>query len=169
MRDPSTVGPFASPLGALDLASLLSGSILFWLEVVVLRFSPSRLILRTVQVLCAPFLCQTLKEGLSICPVETVRLILQGRGRLRLTHNAIFFSWMHLRVLLDAAAFIRCILYCLFQAGIQATYGSTRLVTAAAALARDAPLGDVPCLGEWGATPQLISNFSRPSRYSWKA
>jgi hypothetical protein len=78
--------------------------------------------------------------------VETVRLILQGRGRLRLTHKAIFFSWMHLRNLLGAAAFNCCIQHCLFQAGIQATSGSTRLV---AALARGAPLGDVLCLGDW--------------------
>jgi hypothetical protein len=56
---------------------------------------------------------------------------------------------MYLRDLLVAAAFNRCIQHCLFQAGIQATSGSTRLVAASAALARGAPLGDVPCLGDW--------------------
>jgi hypothetical protein len=90
-----------------------------------------------------------------------VRLILQGKGRLRLTHNAIVFSWMHLCILLEAAAFSCCILYCLFQAGIQATSGSTRLVAASAAQARGVPLGDVP-VSATGAMPQLISNFFTP-------
>jgi hypothetical protein len=83
--------------------------------------------------------------------VETVRLILQGRGRLRLMHDAIFFSWMHLRILLDAAAFNRCILHRLLQAGIQATSNSTVLVAASAA-----PLGAVPRLGDWGTAPALF-------------
>jgi hypothetical protein len=39
-----------------------------------------------------PFRVKPWKEGLRICPVETVRLILQGRGCLHLTHCAIFFS-----------------------------------------------------------------------------
>jgi hypothetical protein len=81
--------------------------------------------------------------------VETVRLILQGRGSLHLAHNTIFFSLMHLRVLLDAAAFNRCILRCFLSAGIQATSGSTGLVAASATLVRGAPLCAVPCLGDW--------------------
>jgi hypothetical protein len=83
--------------------------------------------------------------------VETVRLILQGKGRLRLVHNAIFFSWMLPRILLDAAVFNRCILHCLLKAGIQATSGSTVLVAAVAALVRGVPLGAVPCVGNWSS------------------
>jgi hypothetical protein len=75
--------------------------------------------------------------------VETVRLILQERDGLRLSHNAIFFSWMHPHDQLDAAAFNRCIQHCLVLAGIQATSGSTRSVAASAVLARGASLGDV--------------------------
>jgi hypothetical protein len=39
---------------ALELASLLSGTNHFWLEVDIIHFSASRLNLRTVQVLFAP-------------------------------------------------------------------------------------------------------------------
>jgi hypothetical protein len=85
-----------------------------------------------------------------------MRLILQGRGRLRLTRNAIFFSWMRLCIFLDAVSFNRCILRCLLQAGILATSGSTGLVAASAALVRGAPLGAVPRFGDWGSAPALF-------------
>jgi hypothetical protein len=62
---------------------------------------------------------------------------------------------MRLRVFLDAAAFNCCILRCLLQAGIQATSGSSGLVAASAALARDAPLGAVLRLGDRGSAPAL--------------
>jgi hypothetical protein len=78
------------------LASLLSDTNHFQLEEDVIRFTPSRLTkMDQPGPLCPPFYVKPWKEGLSICPVETVRLILQGRGCLRLTHNTIFFSWMH--------------------------------------------------------------------------
>jgi hypothetical protein len=53
---------------ALDPASLLSGTNHFRLEVDVIRFSPFRLYLGTVQVLFAPFQCQTLERGLELLP-----------------------------------------------------------------------------------------------------
>jgi hypothetical protein len=130
------------------LASLLSDTNHFRSEDGIIRFAPSCLTkMDRPGPLCPPFCVKPWKEGLSIFPVETVRLILQERGCLRLTHNAIFFSWMHPRDLLDAAAFNRCIQHCLVQAGIQAT--STRSVAASATLAHGASLGDVLCLGDW--------------------
>jgi hypothetical protein len=81
--------------------------------------------------------------------VETVRLILLEKDCLSLQHNAIFFSWTHPHKQLDAAALNRCIQHCLIQAGIQATYGSTRSGAASAALACGASLGDVLRLGDW--------------------
>jgi hypothetical protein len=133
-----------------------SGTNHFWLEVGFIRFSPSACFLGTTQVQFAPFSVRLWNDGLSFCPVETVRLILQGRVRLHLAQNAIFFSWMRLLVLLDAAAFNRCILRCLLQAGIQATFGSTGLVSASAALVCDAPLGAVPRLCDRGSAPALF-------------
>jgi hypothetical protein len=66
------------------------------------------------QVRFALFCVRPWKDGLSFCPVETVGLILQGRGRLHLTQNAIFFSWMRLCVFWtlrpSIAAFLRCLL-----------------------------------------------------------
>jgi hypothetical protein len=50
---------------------------------------------------------------------------------------------------LDAAAFNRCIQYCLVKAGIQATSGFTRSVAASAELAGSASLGNVLRLGDW--------------------
>jgi hypothetical protein len=91
--------------------------------------------------------------------VETVRLILQGRGCLRLTHNAIFFSWMHSHDQLDAAAFNRCI-HCLALAGIQATSGSSRLIAASAALARGTSVGDVLRLGDWSNASTYFRFFT---------
>jgi hypothetical protein len=80
--------------------------------------------------------------------VETVRLILLERDHLRLQHSAIFFSWTFPHKPLDAAAFERCIQFCLVKAGIQAMPGSTRSVAASAALAGSASLGDVLRLGD---------------------
>jgi hypothetical protein len=53
---------------ALDPASLLSGTNHFRLEVEVIRFSLFRLNLGTVQVLFAPFQCQTLERGIELLP-----------------------------------------------------------------------------------------------------
>jgi hypothetical protein len=78
--------------------------------------------------------------------VETVRLILLERDHLHLQHSAIFFSWTFPHKPLDAAAFERCIQFCLVKAGIQATSGSTRSF---AALASSASLGNVLHLGDW--------------------
>jgi hypothetical protein len=45
---------------------------------------------------------------------ETVGLVLQGRGRVRLQQSAFFFCWMHLRIFWtrwpSIAAFLRCLL-----------------------------------------------------------
>jgi hypothetical protein len=71
------------------------------------------------------------------------------RNHLCLQHSAIFKSWTFPHKPLDAAAFNRCIQFCLVKAGIQATSGSTRSVAASAALARGALLDDVLHLGNW--------------------
>jgi hypothetical protein len=99
--------------------------------------------------LAPPFYGKSWKEDLSVCPAETVRLIFLERDRLRLQHNAIFFSWTFPHKPLDAAAFERCIQFCLVKAGIQATPGSTRSVATSAALAGSASLGDVLRLGDY--------------------
>jgi hypothetical protein len=99
--------------------------------------------------LAPPFYVKPWKEDLCVCPVETVRLILLERDRLHLQHSAIFFSWTFPHKPLDAAAFERCLHYCLVKAGIQVTPGSIRSVAASAALAGSASLGDVLCLGNW--------------------
>jgi hypothetical protein len=52
-----------------------------------------------------PFYVKPWKEYFCVCPVETVRLILMERDRLRLKHSAIFFSWTFPHKPLDAAAF----------------------------------------------------------------
>jgi hypothetical protein len=98
--------------------------------------------------LAPPFYVKPWKENLCVCPVETVRLILLERDRFRLQHSAIFFSWTFPHKPLDAAAFERCIQFCLVKAGIQATSGSTRSVSASAALASSASLGDILRLGD---------------------
>jgi hypothetical protein len=81
--------------------------------------------------------------------METVRLILLERKHLHLQHSAIFFSWTFPHKPLDAAAFERCLQFCLIKAGIQATPASTRSIAASAALAGSASLGDVLHLGDW--------------------
>jgi hypothetical protein len=81
--------------------------------------------------------------------VETIRLILLEHDRLCLQDSAIFFSWTFPHKPLDAAAFKRCIQFCLIKAGIQAMPGSTRSVAASATLAGSALLGDVLRLGDW--------------------
>jgi hypothetical protein len=135
---------------ASELVSLLSDANHFQWEGENIRFTPSRLT-KTDRPghLSPPFYVKPWKEDLCICPVETVRLILLECNRLCLQHVAIFFSWTHLHKQLDAAAFNRCIQYCLVQAGIQATSGSTRSVAASATLARGTSLGDVLRLGDW--------------------
>jgi hypothetical protein len=115
-----------------------------------LRFVPSRLT-KTDRPghLAPPFYVKPWKEDLCICPVETVRLILIEHDRLHLQHSAIFFSWTFPHKPLVAAAFERCISYCLVKAGIQSMPGSTRSVAAFIALAGSASLGDVLRLGNW--------------------
>jgi hypothetical protein len=68
--------------------------------------------------LAPPFYVKSWKADLCVCPVETVRLILLERDRLRLQHSAIF-SWTFPHKPLDAAAFERCIQFCLVKAGIR--------------------------------------------------
>jgi hypothetical protein len=96
--------------------------------------------------LAPPFYVKPWKDDLCVCPVETIRLILKECDRLRLQHSAIFFSWTFPHKPLDAAAFECCLRYCLVKAGIQATPGSTRSITA---LAGSTSLGEVLRLGDW--------------------
>jgi hypothetical protein len=91
------------------------------------------LFLGTIRSCLPPFSARPWKEGLSFCPVETVRLIP-------------FWTLQP-----SFAAFLLCLL----QAGIQVTSGSTCLVAASALLVRGAPLGAVLQLGNWGSAPAL--------------
>jgi hypothetical protein len=140
---------------AVELVALLCNDTHYRWEGYNLRFVPSRLT-RTDRpgLLTPPSASSPWKDGLRVCPVETVRLILKERDRLHLQHSAVFFSWSFPQHPLDAAAFVRCIRYCLVKAGIQAAPGSTRSV---AALAAGASLGEV-----WGTgrTRQPISASS---------
>jgi hypothetical protein len=115
--------------------------------------------LGTTQVQFAPFSVRLWKDGLSFCPVETVSVILQGRGCLRLTQNAIFFSWMRLR--------------CLFLSLSSWHPGdSPGLVAASAALVRGAPLGAVPRLGGRGSArlrPSCFPFLLCPMRFDWES
>jgi hypothetical protein len=133
-----------------ELVALLCDNNHFRLEGENLRFVPSRLT-KTDRPghLFPPFYVKPWKEDLCVCPVETIRLILLERSRLRLQHSAIFFSWTFPHNPLDAAAFERCLQYCLVQAGILATPASTRSIAASAALAGSPSLGDVLRLGDW--------------------
>jgi hypothetical protein len=99
-----------------------------------------------------PFPCRALERGLEHLPSGDCEAHSAGKRTLAsyaLRHLQLDASFF--RDMLVAAAFNRCIQHCLFQAGIQATSGSTRLVAASVALARGALLGDVPCLGEWNS------------------
>jgi hypothetical protein len=91
-----------------------SGTNHFRLELASYASLFSAFFVGSFQVRFALFSFRSWKDGLSFCPVETVRLILQGRGCLRLTQNAIFFSWMRLRVCWtlqpSIAAFLCCLL-----------------------------------------------------------
>jgi hypothetical protein len=135
---------------ASELAALLCDDTHFRCEGENLRFVPSRLT-KTDRPghLTPPFYVKPWKDDSCVCPVETVRLIMRERERLRLRHSALFFSWTFPHQPLDAAALGRCIDYCLVKAGIRAAPGSTRSVAASAALAAGASLGDVLGLGNW--------------------
>jgi hypothetical protein len=98
-----------------------SGTNHFRLEFGFICFYPFRLFFRVHSGPVCPFSVRPWKDGLSFCPVETVRLILWGRGLLRLTQNAIFFSWMRLRIFLKLQPSFAAFLRCLFEAGIHAT------------------------------------------------
>jgi hypothetical protein len=79
--------------------------------------------------------------------------------------SVIFFSWDFPHKPLDAAAFERCLQFCLVKAGIQATPASTRSIAASAVLAGSASLGDILDISLTGLTPRLTSASTTPSRY----
>jgi hypothetical protein len=133
-----------------ELVALLCDDTHFRWEGDNLRFVPSQLT-KTDHPghLTPPFYVKPWNDDFCVCPVETVSLILKERDRLHLQHSAVFFTWTFPHHPLDAAAFKRCIRYCLVKAGIQAAPGSTRSVAASAALAAGASLGEVLGLGNW--------------------
>ena len=135
---------------ASELQALLCDHLHFRREGNNIRFVPSRLT-KTDRPGCLtpPFYVKPWAEDKCLCPVETVRLIMEERVRLRLQHSALFFHWTLPHQPMDAAAIGRCIAYCLGKAGIDATPGSTRSVAASAALAAGASLGDVLGMGNW--------------------
>jgi hypothetical protein len=104
-----------SPLRLLFWGGPRSGTNHFRLEFGFIRFSPFRpLFVGSSQVQFALFCVRRWKDGLSSCPVETVWLFLQTRGRLRLVQNTFSFCWMRLCVFWTLrpsfAAFLRCLL-----------------------------------------------------------
>jgi hypothetical protein len=129
MRKGAFLMALATAKRASELVSLLSDANHFRWEGENIRFTPSRLT-KTDRLghLSPPFYVKPWKEDLCVCPVETVRLILLERNRLCLQHSVIFFSWTFPHKPLDAAAFNRCIQFCLVKAGIQATSSSVQLV-----------------------------------------
>jgi hypothetical protein len=139
-----------------------SGTIHFRLEFGFIRFSPFRLFFRVHSGPVCPFSFRPWKVGLSFCPVETVRLIPQGRRRLRLMQNAIFFSSMRFCVFWTLRPSFAAFLRCLFEAGIQATSGSTGLVAASAVLVRDAPFLVLFHVSAPRAPPRLFSFSDMP-------
>jgi hypothetical protein len=146
MRKGSFLMALTTAKRAAELVALLCDDTHFWCEGELIalfhRASPRR----TVQVILP--LPSTSNHGrrICVCPVETIRLILKERDRLRLQHSAVFFSWTFPHKPLDAAAFECCIRYCLVKAGIQAPPGSTRSV---AALAGSSSLEEVLRPGDW--------------------
>jgi hypothetical protein len=156
MRKGAFLMSLATAKRASELVALLCDDTHFRWEGENLRFIPSRLT-KTDRPghLTPPFYVKPWKDDLCICPVETVRLILKERDRLRLDHSALFFRWTFPHQPMDAAAFGRCLDHCLVKVGIQAAPGSTRSV---AALAAGASLGDVLGMGNW-------SNASTYFRY----
>jgi len=81
--------------------------------------------------------------------VGTERLIVKERVLLFLQHSALFFRWTFPHQPVDAAAIGRRVAFCLEEAGIDATPGSSRSVAAFPALAAGASLGDVLGRGYW--------------------
>jgi hypothetical protein len=143
-----------------------SGTNHFQLESGFIRFSPFHLFFRVRSGPVCPFSVRPWKDGLSFCPVETVRLILLGRGCLRLTQNAIFSSWMCLRVFWTLRPSIAAFLRCLFQVGILATSGSTGLV---AALVHGAPFWCCSMLRRPRLYPGSLPFLSCPMRFGWES
>jgi hypothetical protein len=167
MRKGAFLMAMATAKRASELVALLSDDNHFRWEGENIRFVPSRLT-KTDRPghLSPPFYIKPWKEDLCVCLVETIRLILVERNRLALQHSAIFFSWTFPHKRLDAAAFNRCIQYCLVKAGIQATSGSTRFVAASAVLAGSALLGDVLHLGDWSNASTYFRFYHALERYS---
>jgi hypothetical protein len=113
---------------AAELVALLCDDTHFRWEGDNLRFVPSRNSkMDRPGHLTLPFYVKLWMDDLCVCPVETVSLILKERDRLHLKHSAVFFSWTFPHHPLDAAAFERCIRYCLVKASVQDAPGSTRL------------------------------------------
>jgi hypothetical protein len=110
--------------------------------------------------ICPPFFVKPWKKDLSICPVEVINIILNEKSCLQLKHDFIFFNWNPPFELLDTAAFRRCIQFCLTQAGIDATPGSTRSVASSAALLHGASVGDVFHLGDWSNASTFFRFYS---------
>jgi hypothetical protein len=127
MRKGTFLMAMATAKRASELVALLSDDNHFRWEGENICFVPSRLT-KTDRPghLSPPFYVKPCKADLCVCPVETVRLILLERDCLGLQHSAIFFSWTFPHKPLDAAAFNRCIQFCLVKAGMQATFGSAR-------------------------------------------
>jgi hypothetical protein len=92
---------------ASELMALLCVDAHFCWEGKILRFIPSNLT-KTNRPgrLAPPFCVKPWKDDLCVCPVESVRLILEERVCLRLQHSALFFQWSFPHLPSDAAALV---------------------------------------------------------------
>jgi hypothetical protein len=93
--------------GASELMALLFVDAHFSWEGKNLRFIPSNLS-QTDRPgrLTPPFCVKPWKDDLCVCPVESVRLIMEERDCVRLQHSAFFFQWSFPHQPSDAAALV---------------------------------------------------------------
>jgi hypothetical protein len=144
-----------------------SGTNHFWMEFGFIRFSLFRLFCRVLFGSSLPLVSvRPWKDGLSFRPVETVRLILQGRGCLCLTQNTIFFNWMRLRVFWTLRPSIAAFLHCHWYPG------DFRFHRFGRRFRRSGPWRTFLVLfhvSAAGALTRIFSFLSCPVRFGWES
>jgi hypothetical protein len=146
---------------AQELFVLFSDNVHLQFQGVLLRITPSRLS-KTDRPghVGKPYFIRPWAEDLSICPVNTVRLILEKKMHLHVRHNFLFFHWTPPYNPMDVDSFQRCVGHCLTHSGISATPGSTRLVAASAALARGFSVNDILKMVDWSRLSIFFCHYS---------
>ena len=109
---------------------------------------------------CPPYFVRSCPADLSICPIETVKLIKEAKLKLGVQHKRLFFSHRPPFEPLDTPAFSRIVKECLSEAGIDAPPGSIRSVAASSALARGAPVDEVLQMGDWSCESTFWRYYS---------